>query len=84
MYVYIEKESRLNICMNSIIDSTVNNQINSKKSQDICVLQIYWKNIVLLLIICSEYENALENSGYHSVKLNFTQTRENKPKYNRN
>ena len=22
-----------------------------------------------------EYENALENSGYHSFKLNFTQTR---------
>ena len=71
--------------MNSIIDNTINNdQINSKKSQDICVLQIYWKNIVLLLIISSEYENALENSGYHSVKLNFTQTRENKSKYNRN
>ena len=30
-----------------------------------------------------EYENSLENSGYNSVKLNYTQTRENKPKYNR-
>ena len=30
-----------------------------------------------------EYENALENSGYHSLKLNYTQTRENKPKHNR-
>ena len=30
-----------------------------------------------------EYENALENSGYHSIKLNYTQTKENKPKHNR-
>ena len=30
-----------------------------------------------------EYENALANSGYHFVKLNFTQTRENKPKHYR-
>ena len=32
-----------------------------------------------------EYENALENSGYHSIKLNYTQTaRENKRKHKRN
>ena len=30
-----------------------------------------------------EYENALENSGYHSIKLNYTQARENKWKHNR-
>ena len=30
-----------------------------------------------------EYENALENSGHHSIKLNYTQTRENKSKHNR-
>ena len=30
-----------------------------------------------------EYENALENSGYHSIKLNYTQTKENKSKHNR-
>ena len=30
-----------------------------------------------------EYENALENSGYHSLKSNFTKTRKNKPKHNR-
>ena len=30
-----------------------------------------------------EYENALERCRYHSVKLNCTQTRENKPKHNR-
>ena len=28
-----------------------------------------------------EYENALENSGFHSIKLKYTQTRENKPKH---
>ena len=31
-----------------------------------------------------EYEIALENSGYHSIKLSYTQTRENKSKQNRN
>ena len=30
-----------------------------------------------------EYENAFENSAYHSVKLNYTQTRGNKPKHKR-
>ena len=30
-----------------------------------------------------EYENALERCRYHSVKLNCTQKRENKPKHNR-
>ena len=30
-----------------------------------------------------EYENALENSGYYSIKLNYTQTKENKSKHNR-
>ena len=30
-----------------------------------------------------KFENALENYGSHPVKLNFTQTRENKPKHNR-
>ena len=28
-----------------------------------------------------EYKNASENSGYHAIKLNNTQTKENKPKY---
>ena len=30
-----------------------------------------------------EYENASENSGYNSIKLNYTQTRKNKLKHNR-
>ena len=30
-----------------------------------------------------EYENPLKNSGYHSINLNYTQTREIKPKHNR-
>ena len=30
-----------------------------------------------------EYENALENRGHHSIKLNYTQTREKKSKHNR-
>ena len=31
-----------------------------------------------------EYEIALDNSGFHSIKLNYTQTRENKSKHYRN
>ena len=30
-----------------------------------------------------EYKNASENSGYHAIKLNNTQTKENKTKYRR-
>ena len=30
-----------------------------------------------------EYENALENSEYHSINLNYTQITENPPKHNR-
>ena len=40
-------------------------------------------SIVTFLSAKVEYGNALKNSGYHSVKLNYTQTRENKPKHNR-
>ena len=29
-----------------------------------------------------EYKNALENNGYHSIELNYTQPRENKSKHN--
>ena len=58
IYVYIfmsiYRESRQNICVSSIMDSTVNNdKINSKKNYMLhCALQKYWKNIVLLHINC--------------------------------
>ena len=36
------------------------------------------------LVFSLTYENTLENSEYHSIKQNYTQTRTNKSKHNRN
>ena len=71
---------------NDNFSTSANHPLQIIKQLPTLTVKRLFKNSLSIVIFNSakvEYENALENSGYHSIKLNYTQIRENKPKHNR-